>query len=81
MPARSLLDGFDLIVVFFWAAASGAFDREDASNLVWPQMGASEVSLTNGALRSLISPFHSIFCSTCSICRGKICIFAVPLDY
>jgi hypothetical protein len=59
MPGRSLLDGFDLIVVVFWAAASSAFDREDASNLVWPQMGASEVSLTNGAFSYFPHPFSA----------------------
>jgi hypothetical protein len=33
---------------FFFSVASGAFDPEGASNLVWPHMAASAVSLAKG---------------------------------
>jgi len=35
-------------VFWFLAVASGAFDPEGASNLVWPHMAASAVSLAKG---------------------------------
>ena len=40
--------GFPGGVLVFFAVASGAFDQEGASNLVWPHMAASAVSLAKG---------------------------------
>jgi len=47
----------DLCFVFVSAAASGAFDREDAPNLVWPQIAASGTSLARGEFLSSVPHF------------------------
>jgi hypothetical protein len=46
-----------VLFCFVSAAASGAFDREDAPNLVWPQIAASGVSLAKGEFMSSIPHF------------------------
>lgn len=61
-----------------FAAARDAFDREDESNLVWPQMAASDVSLAKGESLTPIILFDFV-----SLVKGlgRTCIFAVAVDH
>lgn len=61
-----------IVVLCVFAVARVAFDREDGSNMVWPHMAASEVSLAKGGL--LFFPSVS-FCLLVSISWSRQVIY------